>query len=132
MHRESLGPGPSERLAFVLHDLFAVPLDEIGKILGESTATTKMFAGRARRKVQTIERPTGFGREQQDVVQAFLPVARRGNFEELPRLLDPEVKPAVDTRPAWSSPSVPPRSQTDPALGGEVVAPSRRTTRPWR
>jgi len=57
---ESLGP--SERLAFVLHDLFAVPFDEIGQILGKSTAATKMLASRARRKVQTIERPTGVGR----------------------------------------------------------------------
>ncbi|MGW0585920.1 sigma-70 family RNA polymerase sigma factor, partial [Streptomyces sp. NPDC002920] len=56
---ESLGPG--ERLAFVLHDLFAVPFDEIGQILGRSTAATKMLASRARRKVQTIERPTAVG-----------------------------------------------------------------------
>ena len=92
---ESLGP--SERLAFVLHDLFAVPFDEIGQILGKSTAATKMLASRARRKVQTIERPTGGGREQRDVVQAFLAAARRGDFEELLRVLDPEVKLTVDT-----------------------------------
>lgn len=92
---ESLGP--SERLAFVLHDLFAVPFDEIGQILGKSTAATKMLASRARRKVQTIEQPTGVGREQRDVVQAFLAAARRGDFEELLRVLDPEVKLTVDT-----------------------------------
>ncbi|GIH67107.1 sigma-70 family RNA polymerase sigma factor [Microbispora siamensis] len=55
---------PSERLAFVLHDLFAVPFDEIGRILGKSTDATKMLASRARRKVQATERPTGAGREQ--------------------------------------------------------------------
>jgi RNA polymerase sigma-70 factor (ECF subfamily) len=92
---ESLGP--SERLAFVLHDLFAVPFDEIGQILGKSTAATKMLASRARRKVRTIERPTGVGREQREVVQAFLAAARRGNFEELLRVLDPEVRLTVDT-----------------------------------
>lgn len=92
---ESLGP--SERLAFVLHDLFAVPFDEIGQILGKSTAATKMLASRARRKVQTIERPTGVGREQHDVVQVFLAAARRGDFAELLRVLDPEVKLTVDT-----------------------------------
>jgi RNA polymerase sigma-70 factor (ECF subfamily) len=92
---ESLGP--SERLAFVLHDLFAVPFDEIGQILGKSIAATKMLASRARRKVQTIERPTGVGREQRDEVQAFLAAARRGDFEELLRVLDPEVKLTVDT-----------------------------------
>ncbi|WP_329538017.1 sigma-70 family RNA polymerase sigma factor (plasmid) [Streptomyces sp. NBC_01450] len=92
---ESLGP--SERLAFVLHDLFAVPFDEIGQILGKSTAATKMLASRARRKLRTIERPTGVGREQREVVQAFLAAARRGDFEELLRVLDPEVRLAVDT-----------------------------------
>ncbi|MFE9674501.1 sigma-70 family RNA polymerase sigma factor [Streptomyces sp. NPDC006259] len=92
---ESLGPG--ERLAFVLHDLFAVPFDEIGQILGKSTGATKMLASRARRKVQTMERPTGVGREQRQVVQAFLTAARRGDFEELLRVLDPEVKLTVDT-----------------------------------
>jgi RNA polymerase sigma-70 factor (ECF subfamily) len=92
---ESLGP--SERLAFVLHDLFAVPFDEIGQILGKSTAATKMLTSRARRKVRTIERPTGVGREQREVVQAFLAAARRGDFEELLRVLDPEVRLTVDT-----------------------------------
>ncbi|MFB4426489.1 sigma-70 family RNA polymerase sigma factor [Streptomyces sp. QL37] len=92
---ESLGP--SERLAFVLHDLFAVPFDEIGRILGRSTAATKMLASRARRKVRTTERPTGAGREQREVVQAFLAAARDGDFEELLRVLDPEVRLTVDT-----------------------------------
>jgi RNA polymerase sigma-70 factor (ECF subfamily) len=88
---------PAERLAFVLHDLFAVPFDEIGQILGKSTAATKMLASRARKKVQTTERPTGVGREQREVVQAFLGAARRGDFEELLRVLDPDVKLTVDT-----------------------------------
>ncbi|MGW7080064.1 sigma-70 family RNA polymerase sigma factor [Streptomyces sp. NPDC054866] len=88
---------PSERLAFVLHDLFAVPFEEIGQILGKSTAATKMLASRARKKVQSIERPTGAGREQREVVQAFLAAARGGDFEKLLRVLDPEVKLTVDT-----------------------------------
>ncbi len=92
---ESLGP--SERLAFVLHDLFAVPFDEIGQILGKSTAATKMLASRARRKVQAVERPTGVAREQREVVQAFLAAAHHGDFEGLLRVLDPEVKLSVDT-----------------------------------
>ncbi|TMR91047.1 sigma-70 family RNA polymerase sigma factor [Nonomuraea basaltis] len=92
---ESLGP--SERLAFVLHDLFAVPFDEIGRILGKSTDATKMLASRARRKVQATERPTAAGREQREVVQAFLAAARRGDFEGLLRVLDPEVRLTVDT-----------------------------------
>ncbi|MGC5531067.1 sigma-70 family RNA polymerase sigma factor [Streptomyces sp. SR-10] len=92
---ESLGP--SERLAFVLHDLFAVPFDEIGHILGKSTAAAKMLASRARRKVRAAERPTGVGKERREVVQAFLAAARRGDFDELLRVLDPEVKLTVDT-----------------------------------
>ncbi|WP_424528628.1 sigma-70 family RNA polymerase sigma factor [Sphaerisporangium viridialbum] len=92
---ESLGP--SERLAFVLHDLFAVPFDEIGQILGKSTDATKMLASRARRKVQATERPTATGREQRQVVQAYLAAARRGDFEGLLRVLDPEVKLTVGT-----------------------------------
>ncbi|MFD5698325.1 sigma-70 family RNA polymerase sigma factor [Streptomyces lasiicapitis] len=92
---ESLGP--SERLAFVLHDLFAVPFDEIARILDRSTAATKMLASRARRKVQAAQRPADAGREQREVVQAFLAAARRGDFEGLLRVLDPEVRLTLDT-----------------------------------
>ncbi|GAA3539914.1 sigma-70 family RNA polymerase sigma factor [Nonomuraea rosea] len=88
---------PSERLAFVLHDLFAVPFDEIGQILGKSADAAKMLASRARRKVQATERPAAARREQREVVQAFLAAARRGDFEGLLRVLDPEVKLTVDT-----------------------------------
>lgn len=90
---ESLGP--HERLAFVLHDLFAVPFEEIGRILGKSTAATKMLASRARRKVRTPSEPAG--RSQREVVQAFLTAARDGDFEGLLRVLDPEVRLTVDT-----------------------------------
>nr|WSX74813.1 sigma-70 family RNA polymerase sigma factor [Streptomyces sp. NBC_00899] len=89
--------GPSERLAFVLHDLFAVPFDEIGRILGKSTAAAKMLASRARKKVRAAERPAGAGREQREVVTAFLAAARRGDFEGLLRVLDPEVRLTVDS-----------------------------------
>ncbi|MFW6689622.1 sigma-70 family RNA polymerase sigma factor [Streptomyces sp. MAR4 CNX-425] len=92
---ESLGP--AERLAFVLHDLFAVPFDEIGRILGRSSGATKMLASRARRKVRSSERPAGAGPEQRAVVEAFLAAARGGDFEELLRVLHPEVRLTVDT-----------------------------------
>ncbi|MEU4742234.1 sigma-70 family RNA polymerase sigma factor [Actinosynnema sp. NPDC023658] len=91
---DSLGPG--ERLAFVLHDLFAVPFDEIGRILGKSTDATKMLASRARRKVRATERRTSAGREQREVVRAFLAAARHGDFEGLLRVLDPDVELTVD------------------------------------
>ncbi|MGH6657224.1 MAG: sigma-70 family RNA polymerase sigma factor [Actinocrinis sp.] len=88
---------PAERLAFVLHDLFAVPFDEIGRILGKSADAAKMTASRARRKVQAGERPRRAGREQREVVDAFLAATRRGDFEELLRVLDPEVRLTADT-----------------------------------
>ncbi|EOD60825.1 sigma-70 family RNA polymerase sigma factor [Amycolatopsis vancoresmycina] len=90
---ESLGPG--ERLAFVLHDLFAVPFEEIARILGKSPAAAKMLASRARRKVRTPSVPAG--PSQREVVQAFLTAARDGDFEQLLRILDPEVRLTVDT-----------------------------------
>ncbi|KDN16118.1 sigma-70 family RNA polymerase sigma factor, partial [Amycolatopsis rifamycinica] len=92
---ESLGP--SERLAFVLHDLFAVPFEEVGRILGKSTAAAKMLASRARRKVQAPASPPATGHSRREVVQAFLTAARDGDFEELLRVLDPEVRLTVDT-----------------------------------
>jgi RNA polymerase sigma factor (sigma-70 family) len=89
--------GPNERLAFVLHDLFAVPFDDIGQILGKSADAAKMLASRARRKVQTTQRPAAAGRAQREVVEAFLAAARQGDFEGLLRLLDPDVRLTIDT-----------------------------------
>jgi RNA polymerase sigma factor (sigma-70 family) len=90
--------GPSERLAFVLHDMFAVPFAEIGQILGKSTDATKMLASRARRKVQATDGQTVAGREQQrEVVEAFRAAVLGGDFEGLLRVLDPEVRLTADT-----------------------------------
>ncbi|WP_406230730.1 sigma-70 family RNA polymerase sigma factor [Nocardia sp. NBC_01009] len=88
---------PSERLAFVLHDMFAVPFHEIGQILGKSADATKVIASRARRKVQTVDQPADPGREHREVVQAFRAAALGGDFEALLRVLDPNVKLTVDT-----------------------------------
>ncbi|MFF0773446.1 sigma-70 family RNA polymerase sigma factor [Nonomuraea wenchangensis] len=92
---DSLTPG--ERLAFVLHDMFAVPFHEIGHILGKSADAAKMIASRARRKVRAADRPAGPGREHQEVVQAFRAAAAGGDFEALLRVLDPDVRLTVDT-----------------------------------
>lgn len=88
---------PRERLAFVLHDLFAVPFEEIGQILGKSADATKMLASRARKKVRASERTTGTGPEQRAVADAFLAAARNGDFEGLLRVLDPDVQLTIDT-----------------------------------
>ncbi|MER7607961.1 sigma-70 family RNA polymerase sigma factor [Nocardioides sp. NPDC127503] len=82
---------PTERLAFVLHDMFAVPFAEIGEIIGRSTDATKMLASRARRKVQGTPQPQEEPRRQRAVVDAFLAAARNGDFEGLVTLLDPNV-----------------------------------------
>jgi RNA polymerase sigma-70 factor (ECF subfamily) len=82
---------PSERLAFVLHDMFAVPFEEIGQIIGRSTDATKMLASRARRKVQGTQRSTDEPQQQRAVVDAFLAAARSGDFAGLLRVLDPDV-----------------------------------------
>jgi RNA polymerase sigma factor (sigma-70 family) len=68
--------GPTERLAFVLHDMFAVPFEEIGQIIGRSADATKMLASRARRKVRGTPRPADERRRQRAVVDAFLAAAR--------------------------------------------------------
>jgi RNA polymerase sigma factor (sigma-70 family) len=82
---------PAERLAFVLHDLFAMPFDEIGSILGRSPAAAKMQASRARRRVRGAPAPSGAGRaRQREVVEAFLRAARAGDIEGLLTVLDPD------------------------------------------
>jgi RNA polymerase sigma-70 factor (ECF subfamily) len=84
--------GPAERLAFVLHDMFAMPFDEIGRILDRSADAAKMLASRARRKVQGTPRPTDDRRRQWQVVDAFLAASRDGDFDGLLRVLDPDVR----------------------------------------
>ncbi|ALC19504.1 sigma-70 family RNA polymerase sigma factor [Streptomyces pristinaespiralis] len=89
--------GPAERLAFVLHDVFAVPFAEIGDILGRSADATKMLASRARRKVRAAQQPGNAGRQQREVVRAFLAAAGEGRFEQLLEVLHPEVHFTVHT-----------------------------------
>ncbi|WP_328901713.1 sigma-70 family RNA polymerase sigma factor [Streptomyces sp. NBC_00441] len=88
---------PDERLAFVLHDVFAVPFAEVGPILGKSADATKMLASRARRKVQGAQQSASPDRRQREVVQAFLAAAREGRFERLLEVLHPEVKLTAHT-----------------------------------
>jgi len=86
--------GPAERLAFVLHDVFAVPFDEIGEILDRSPEAARQLASRARRRLQGSDPDTGVDVErarQREVVDAFLRAAHGGDFAALVRLLDPEV-----------------------------------------
>lgn len=82
---------PEERLAFVLHDMFAVPFAEIGPMIGKSADAAKMAASRARRKVHGAAPPTASLAQQRHVVDAFLAAARDGDFEALLSVLDPEL-----------------------------------------
>jgi RNA polymerase sigma-70 factor (ECF subfamily) len=83
---------PAERLAFVLHDMFAVPFDEIAPIVGRTPTAARQLASRARRRVQTTARVADpdIGR-QRKVVDAFLAAARGGDFDALLAVLDPDV-----------------------------------------
>ena len=89
---------PAERLAFVLHDMFAVPFHEIGDILDKSPEAARMLASRSRPKVRCTRPPTGRRKGQRKVVDAFMTAAQEGDFENLLRVLDPDL--TLRTRPA--------------------------------
>jgi len=82
---------PAERVAFVLHDVFAVPFDQIAPIVGRSSAATRQLASRGRRRVQGAPTPDTDLAGQWAVVDAFLSASRDGDFERLLAILDPEV-----------------------------------------
>jgi RNA polymerase sigma factor (sigma-70 family) len=82
---------PAERLAFVLHDMFAVPFEEIAPIVDRSPEATRQLASRARRRVRgTPTVPDADLNAQWDVVEAFLAAARKGDFDALVAVLDPD------------------------------------------
>ena len=83
---------PAERLAFVLHDIFAVPFDEIAQVAGKTPAAARQLASRARRRVREgAPNPDADLAVQRRVVDAFLAASRAGDFDALVRLLDPDV-----------------------------------------
>src|SRR5438270_11354347 len=90
---------PAERLAFVMHDMFAVPFEEIAPIVGRSPAAARQLASRARRRVRGAQTKPDLAR-QRAVVDAFLAAARGGDFEGLLELLDPDVVCRADAAAA--------------------------------
>jgi ketosteroid isomerase-like protein len=83
---------PAERLAFILHDMFAVPFNEIAPIVGRSSTAARQLASRARRRVQGAAAiPDANLTRQREVVDAFLAASRGGDFDALLALLDPDV-----------------------------------------
>jgi RNA polymerase sigma-70 factor (ECF subfamily) len=107
---------PAERLAFVLHDMFGVPFDEIAPIVDRSLAATRQLASRARRRVQgatpvsDVDVP-----RQREIIDAFLAASRAGDFEALLEVLDPQVVFRVDA-------GVTSRLARGPITGAEPVA----------
>jgi len=81
---------PAERIAFVLHDMFDLPFDEIAPIVGRSSVATRQLASRARRRIQGAPKGEDV-RAERKVVDAFLLASREGNFEALLTMLDPQV-----------------------------------------
>jgi RNA polymerase sigma-70 factor (ECF subfamily) len=104
---------PAERIAFVLHDLFDLPFEEIAPIVERSPAATRQLASRARRRVQGASAITGTDRtRQRQVVEAFLAASRHGDFDALLTALDPEVvlradRAAVDAAATRASQGAP-------------------------
>ncbi|MFF3884179.1 RNA polymerase sigma factor SigJ [Streptomyces sp. NPDC001914] len=83
---------PAERLAFVLHDMFAVPFDDIAPVVGRNAAATRQLASRARRRVKAAApEPERDVVRQREVLDAFLAASRGGDFEALVAVLDPDV-----------------------------------------
>src|SRR5512132_574712 len=82
---------PAERLAFVLHDMFAVPFDEIAPIVGRSPTAARQLASRARRQVQGAPVPDADLSRQRQIVEAFFAAGRDGDFDALVAVLDPDI-----------------------------------------
>jgi len=102
---------PAERLAFVLHDTFAVPFDEIAGIIGRSPEATRQLASRARRRVQGSPPPEADLASQRGIVEQFIAALRSGDVEAIVAVLDPDVVVNVDGRElrgarAWATGAV--------------------------
>jgi RNA polymerase sigma factor (sigma-70 family) len=108
---------PAERLAFVLHDMFAVPFDDIARIVDRSPDAARQLASRARRRVRATPAPDADPTTQREVVDAFFAAAREGDFDALVALLHPDVVLRADLGPAG----------TREVRGAEAVA-SRATS----
>jgi RNA polymerase sigma-70 factor (ECF subfamily) len=107
---------PAERLAFVLHDMFGMPFDEIAPIVERSEAAARQLASRARRRVRGARPSSDVDlREQRRVIDAFLAASRAGDFEALLEVLDPDVVFRIDGG------GVAPRARP-PIEGAEAVA----------
>jgi RNA polymerase sigma factor (sigma-70 family) len=117
---------PAERLAFVLHDMFGIPFDEIAPIVGRSATATRQLASRARRRVRGKARlPDADLARQRQVVEAFLDAARSGDIDGLIAVLDPEVVVRASLGPL--APGVPREVRGAGAVAAEAFRFSQRS-----
>jgi RNA polymerase sigma factor (sigma-70 family) len=126
---------PAERLAFVLHDMFAVPFDEIAPIVGRSPDAARQLASRARRRVHGVSGREGADlvtdvelSRQRDVVDAFLAAARGGDFEALLAVLDPDV--VLRTDRAARRPGMPAEIRGAATVAEQAVRGRARAAQP--
>jgi RNA polymerase sigma-70 factor (ECF subfamily) len=115
---------PAERLAFVLHDMFAVPFEEIAPIVGRTPAATRQLASRARRRVRGAPPPDVDLAQQRRLVDAFLAASRAGDFDALVAVLDPDVVFRIDPGPR--SPLARPPVEGADAVARQVLARGTR------
>jgi RNA polymerase sigma-70 factor, ECF subfamily len=116
---------PAERLAFVLHDMFEVPFDELAPILGRTPAATRQLASRARRRVKGLApAPDPDILRQREVVDAFLAASRAGDFEALVEVLDPNVVFRIDS--GGTGPLARPPITGAPAVAQQLLARGSR------
>lgn len=121
---------PAERLAFVLHDMFDVPFDEIAQIMDRSPGATRQLASRARRRVRGSEPPEPDLARQRGVVGAYLAATREGNFHDLVALLDPDVVLRVDADAMPTRRGLVLRGREAVAQGAVASAARARVTEP--
>jgi RNA polymerase sigma-70 factor (ECF subfamily) len=122
---------PAERLAFVLHDIFAVPFSEVGSVMDRSPAAAKQLASRARQRLRgATAASTVDPRRQRQIVDAFLSAVQDGNFDALLAVLDPDVVLRADAGKGPMGPSQVVRGAT--AVASQVLrfAPLARFARP--
>lgn len=120
---------PAERLAFVLHDMFAMPFDEIAPIVGRTTTATRQLASRARRRVQGAPAVPDVER-QREIVDAFLAASRGGDFAALVAVLDPDVVLHADSVAMNGGPAKLTRGAKNVAEGALLFSPRSKFSRP--
>jgi RNA polymerase sigma-70 factor (ECF subfamily) len=122
---------PAERVSFVLHDMFAVPFDEIADVLDRSPAAVRQLASRARRRVQgEAPRPDPDLARQREVVDAFFAAARSGDFDALVAVLDPEVVLRADGGDSPNRPTIVLRSAREIAARATLASKLAPHARP--